>query len=173
MKNTNMDESQAIFNRNHRRSRTKRGGALLEAGLIFVLGISLMIGLFDVGQMMFIHQTVIERTREAARWATVNPFDSTKVTNMVLYGSPTAGTAGTELFNMSASKVSVSHTGSGSMSDNISLTVSGYTYLLFSATIVNAFWPRTRNSSAPSAQRPGLSVTYTIPCEYDEWAPSS
>jgi hypothetical protein len=172
MKDTKMHAARVVLTRNHRPNRAERGSALVEASLIFVLGISLLIGLFDVGQMMFVHQTVMERTREAARWATVNPFDSTKVTNMVLYGTPAAGTAGTELFNMSSSNVAVSHSGSGTMNDNISLTVSGYTYLLFSSAIVNMFWSR-GGSTSISAQHTGLSVTYTIPCEYDEWAPTS
>ena len=145
---------------------------MVEASLIFVLATTLLIGLFDVAQVMFIHQTVVERAREAARWGTVNPYDATKITNMVLYGTPTAGTAGTELFNMSSSNVAVSHVGSGSMSDRLSITVSGYTYLLFSAAIVNTLTPHS-GTTVPTVQRTGLSVTYTIPCEYDEWSPTS
>jgi len=162
---------EANMNNGTRRSM-QRGSALVEAALIFVLGISLLIGMFDVGQMMFIHQTVVERTQEAARWGTVNPYDATKITNMVLYGSSTAGTAGSELFGMSSSNVAVSHIGSGTMSDRISITVSGYTYLLFSSAIVNTLTPHS-SGNTPTVQHTGLSVTYTIPCEYDEWSPSS
>src|SRR5579862_626185 len=122
-----------------RRHDRQRGAALVEASLIFILALGLLMGLVDVGEMLFIHQTVTDHVRAAARWAAVNPYDPTSTTNMVLYGTTTAGTSG--LFGMTSSNVTISHdTSDGLYADRIGITVSGYSYLFFSGSIVNAFY---------------------------------
>lgn len=92
------------------RKRTQTGNVFVESALIFVVAAIFGIGALDVGLMMFTHHTVLNRVRAAGRWSAVNPFDATQITNMVLYGTPTAGQAGTELFGMSASNVPSSTT---------------------------------------------------------------
>jgi Flp pilus assembly protein TadG len=148
------------------RRRNQRGNTLVEAGLIFVLGISLLIGLFDLGQILFIHQTVVERTRAAARWAAVNPYNSDQTKNMVLYGSPTAPDGGTPLFGMTTSNIAVAHDNSdGLYADRIQITVSGYTYFFFSAAIVNTMYPSAGHSGSVSPTHTGLTISMTIPHE--------
>ncbi len=144
---------------------------MVEGALIFVLGVSLLIGLLDIGQILFIHQTVVDRTNTAARWASVSPFDATQIKNMILYGTPSAGTPGSELFNMSASNISVAHdTSDGAYADRISIVVSGYSYLFFSGMFVNTMYGSQSQdhgvSSGPSVVRTGLTVTTMIPHEY-------
>jgi hypothetical protein len=143
-----------------RRNR-ERGSTLVEAALILILALALLIGVLDLGQMMFIHQTVAERTRAAARWGAVNPYDASKVSNMVLYGSITAN-PGSELFNITPSHVAVAHNALGTTDDRIDVTVSGYSYSFFSAAIVNSFY----GAGGASANRTGLTVHVSVPYEY-------
>lgn len=144
------------------RKRTQTGSVFVESALIFIVAAIFGIGAIDVGLMVFTHQTVLNRTRAAGRWSAVNPFDATQITNMVLYGTPTAGQAGTELFGMNASNVTVVHdTSDGMYADRVIITVSGYTYFLFSGAIANA-----SQSSGPSAQRTGLTTSLVVPHEY-------
>jgi hypothetical protein len=148
------------------KKQPERGSTLVEASLIFVLGMGLLIGMFDLGQMLFLQQTVVERTRYAARWAAVNAYDSDQITNMVLYGTPTAPPSGTPLFNMSASNVTVAHdTADGLFADRITVTVSGYSYLFFSGAIVNTMYGN-GSSAATSVVRTGLTASETILHEY-------
>jgi hypothetical protein len=150
-----------------RRSKHQRGNALLEAGLIFIVGSVLLFGIFDLAQMLFIHQAVVNQIRAAARWAAVNTYDAGKITNMVLYGTPTAGTPGTELFGMSTSNVSVIHdTSDGLYADRIQISASGYSYLLFSGTIANAV-----AGGYPSVSRVGLRASMTVPHEHIDLLP--
>ena len=151
--------------------KKQRGGTLVEGALIFTLASALLIGVIDLGQMLFVHQTVVDRVRVAARWASVNPYDSSQITNMVLYGTPAAGTSGTELFGMTSSNVVATHdTSDGAYADRITINVSGYTYLMFSGTIVNTLYSlgggANGSGGGPSVVRTGLTVNTTVPHEY-------
>lgn len=86
--------------------RGERGSTLVESALTFVVFTALFIGVFDVGSLMMVHQTLTDRARNAARWGAVNTFDATSIQNLVLYGSTTAGTTG--FFNLTSANVSVS-----------------------------------------------------------------
>ena len=47
------------------------GSTILELALIFLVFLGLLIGTFDFGQFLFIHQALVERARYAARWSTL------------------------------------------------------------------------------------------------------
>jgi len=64
---------------------------MIETALIFIIFASLLLGIMDFGQFLFIHQALVERARYAARWGAVtNPSDSAAITNMVLYNQPSS-----------------------------------------------------------------------------------
>ncbi len=48
--------------------RSNRGSTMVELTLIFLVFFCLLIGAFDFGQFLFIHQALVERARFAARW---------------------------------------------------------------------------------------------------------
>src|ERR1700741_4496458 len=93
--------------------RKKSGGSVIvETALIFLVFACLLLGAFDFGQFLFVHQALVERARYAARWGAItNPTDSTAITNMVLYNSPTG--SGTGYFNLTIDNVFVTNPGSG------------------------------------------------------------
>lgn len=77
------------------RSRRSRGQSLVESALVLLVYLVLLIGILDVGQVLFIHQTMVERTRAALRFGAVqDPFNADAVRNMVLYNQPTVPGAG-------------------------------------------------------------------------------
>src|SRR6266849_5789644 len=92
-----------------RRRRTGQGSVMVETALIFIVFAGMLIGAFDFGQFLFIHQALVERARYAARWGAINdPTDSASITNMVLYNQATTPPPGTgSYFNLTAGNVTV------------------------------------------------------------------
>ena len=105
-----------------KRSRQK-GATALETVLTLIVFLALFFGIFDVGTMLFVHQTLTDRARNAARWGAVNTYDPTSIQNLVLYGTTTAGQ--TASFGLSAANVTVSRPAAtiGQPEDRIIVTV--------------------------------------------------
>ncbi len=50
---------------------------------------ALLLGVVDFGQVIFTHQSLVERVRSAARWGSLHPDEGPgPVRNYVLYGNP-------------------------------------------------------------------------------------
>lgn len=65
----------------------KKGQSMIEATLVLLAFFALLLGVIDCGQVLFSHQALVERVREAVRWGSVHPFDGTgeQIANLVLY----------------------------------------------------------------------------------------
>jgi len=110
----------------HSARRTgQRGATLVESALTLILFLALFIGIFDIGEMLFVHQTLMDRTRNAARWGAVNTYDPTSIQNLVLYGAIAPATGQVASFGLGASNVIVSRPGGsiGTAEDRIVVTV--------------------------------------------------
>jgi hypothetical protein len=87
----------------------RRGQAMLEGVLVLLTLLLVVIGILDLGQVFFLHQTMTERARAGARWAAVNEFDPERtesIRNVVVYDNPDAtGRAG--LFGLRPEMVTV------------------------------------------------------------------
>jgi len=114
---------------------------MVETAIIFVAFVFILVGIFDFGQFLFVHQALVERARYAARWGAVNdPTDSTSITNMVLYNQSTSPQTGTPTyFNLSSSNVSVTNPGSGTNDYRLTIQISGYSYLVLSPYIAGTY----------------------------------
>ncbi|MCU1236159.1 MAG: hypothetical protein JWP63_4126 [Candidatus Solibacter sp.] len=108
--------------------KNRRGTALVETALSLGLFTSIVFSLFDFGYVMYMHQTVASRMQDAARYASLNPTDTTGTKNYVLYRSTTGSGAG--LFGLQTSNVSVVRSGSGTSSDRVTITVNGFAFRL-------------------------------------------
>ena len=97
-----------MYKSTRQRRKISKGSAILESTFIFLVFFCMLIGTFDFGQFLFIHQALVERSRNATRWGAVHDAPTDQVTNMVLYGQSTAGTAG--YFNLTAAMVDVTKT---------------------------------------------------------------
>jgi Flp pilus assembly protein TadG len=128
-----------IMPRVPRRRQTSRGSTILELSFIFLIFFSLLMGAFDFGQFLFLHQALVERARSAARWAllTSPPPTNTEVQNMVLYGQSTAGTNG--YFGLTSSTVTVTQSNANTWNWRISVLISNYPYKMFSPYIAGSY----------------------------------
>ncbi len=113
----------------------RRGQGALEAVLVLLVFVAMLLGVFDIAQLTFTHQTLTARARSAARWAVVNPFDATAAENMVLFNQPTVPTGQTTgPFGLTRSMVSVVRPSAsiGTAEDRVTVTISGYQIHYFS-----------------------------------------
>ena len=123
--------------------RNQRGSAIVEASLILMLLVTILLGCFDFGFVLFQHQTLIGQASSAARYGAIYPSDLTAIQNMVLYGSPSvpagnsAGAPG--IFGLTPSNVSVSRASSGTPEDRIAISVSGYNFTFIAPFIAGRF----------------------------------
>ncbi len=138
------------------RRQSQRGSVFVETAFIFVVFSATLLGIWDFGQQLFVHQMITDRTRAAARWGAVNnPKDTTGIRNMVMYQQSATPVAGTPSFmGLTASNIAVSDPGQGTDNYRVVVVVSGYTY-----TSVSIF---------SGGNRTGLPVTVTVPLDiYD------
>ena len=72
-------------------SNRRRGQSLVEGTLVMLAFFALLLGVLDCGQILFAHQSLVERVRAAVRWGTLHSEDGPdRVVNFVLYGQPDA-----------------------------------------------------------------------------------
>ena len=107
----------------------QRGAALVDTSLILVVFMAILIGILDFGHFLYRHQVIVDRERNAIRYAVVNPYDPTAIQNLVLYGQTDAPPAGTQAwFNLTPSMVTVNRFDAGTASDRVVVTVANYSF---------------------------------------------
>ena len=110
----------------------------MEMALIFLVFFSLLIGAFDFGQFLYIHQALVERARWAARWGlTNNTATTSQIQNMVIYGQSSAGSNG--YFGLTSSMVTVTASNANTWNWRISVLISNYPYQMFSPYIAGTY----------------------------------
>jgi TadE-like protein len=146
-----------------RRNRRK-GSTLLESVLTLVVFLSLFIGVLDMGEMFFVHQTLTDRARNAARWGAVNAFDPVSMQNLVLYGAMTPANGQTPSFGLTTANVTVTRPAAsiGLPEDRVVVTV------VYPVTLVSVFIGQSAHgwSNAPVPTwnlRIQISVPYEVP----------
>ena len=123
-----------------RRVRRSRGSSVVETALCGLIFFCMLLGAFDFGQFLFIHQALVVRARTAARWGAINdPTNSTGITNMVLYNKSSRPDDASAYFNLSSSNVIVSNADSGTNDHRLNVQISGYTYKMFSPYIAGSY----------------------------------
>src|SRR5713101_3740823 len=103
----------------------QKGGTMLEMVLTLVVFLSLFIGVLDIGEMFFVHQTLTDRARNAARWGAVNTFNATSMQNLVLYGATAPANGQTPSFGLTTANVTVTRPAAtiGKAEDRVIVTV--------------------------------------------------
>jgi len=121
----------------------RRGQSLVESTFIALVFLATLLGIFDVGQILFIHQTFVERARNAARSSVVNAYDPAVVRNLVLYNQATVPEGSTTGFmGLTAEMVNVTRADAGTNEDRLVITISSYPYRFFSPLISKMFYSR-------------------------------
>ena len=108
----------------------QRGNAMVEMALTLTLFLTAIFSLFDFGWVLFYHQTLVHQARTAARYGALNPGDLSGTQNMAIWSKTAQGTAAQAILGLQPANVLVSRNGQGTNSDNISVTISGYQYIL-------------------------------------------
>lgn len=112
-------------------NRRRRGSVLVESSLILIVFFVVLIGTFDVSQLLFVQHSLTERTRNAARYGAVNTFDQTAIENMVLYNQPAIPDGATPAFNLTRAMLAVSRQDAGTPEDRVVVTVAWYPIQFF------------------------------------------
>lgn len=144
------------------RRHESRGQSLLESTLVLLAFLTLLIGVLDVGQVLFLHHTLVERTRAALRYGAVQtPFDADAVRNMVLYNQPTIpGNAGSGdgggdppvvpgIFGLMPSMVQVQRHDATFNEDRITIQITQYPFRFYTPMIAGLYEGKPIEGSTP------------------------
>jgi Flp pilus assembly protein TadG len=149
--------------RNLRRNR--RGNSLVESGLMLVMFIFVLTGIADFGQFLYVHQTISERARVAARYGSlathfVDPDDGqtkltaadiTKIKNLAVYNSPNPPEGATPLVGrLTTGMVTPTLNGTFGQDDaRVTVTIANYPFGFISPYMSTSTWYKTITASAP------------------------
>ena len=120
-----------------RRERKSRGHVMLESALIFIVFFCMLIGTFDFGQFLYIHQALVERARWAARAGVSAGYTDDQTRNLVLYGTSSAGTAG--YFGLDTTMVTATTSDAGTTNARMVVTISNYPYVMLSPYLAGTY----------------------------------
>jgi Flp pilus assembly protein TadG len=107
------------------RRKRQRGSTMVESALVLIVALCLMIGIADIGQMLFARSSVMERVRSALRYGAVD-YNETKIRNIVLYGTATPAADARPGFGLTASMVAIARLDTNTTADRLKITVSNY-----------------------------------------------
>jgi Flp pilus assembly protein TadG len=129
------------------------GSRLVESALVALVFLATLIGIFDLGQILFVHQAFVERARSAARYAAVNTFDEAAFKNMVLYHQTTVPEGRTSgIFGLTPAQVSVTQHDVNTNDHRIVVAINDYPCRFLSPLIARVFTGRSITISLPSEQ---------------------
>lgn len=121
------------------KKRLEAGIATIEFAIVATFFLMMIIAIVSGGHLFFTHNALVESTRRGARYASLLAKPSTgscasdsttvdPVKNMVLYGTPTAGTT-TLVSNLQASNITVCYSNDyGVGQGTVSVKIENYTY---------------------------------------------
>jgi len=113
-----------------RRSR-RRGAVTVESSLILPLFLLFWFGIIDLGIAFFIREATVHQIHAGARYAVLNDYDTTKITNVLLRNDPNSAT-GSTWFSLRTPTVSIQLAGTTAANDRRAvITVSDYEWLHF------------------------------------------
>jgi Flp pilus assembly protein TadG len=136
------------------KNRKRRGNTLVESSLVLLVFLAMLIAIVDFGQVLFFHQSLVERVRAGLRWGTVRSYDANAIKNYICFNSATApANGGTGFLGLTNSNITVSHTDAGTNTERIQVAIVDYNFYLFSPWIAKVF---TNN----------MAVVESLPVEY-------
>ena len=102
---------------------------MVETALVLIPFLFMLLGAFDFCQILFVHQSLVERTRAAARYAEVNPgTDLPTIQNLIMYGQTTAPANSIPAFGLAGGNITNTQVANGDVSQEWKITVSNYQF---------------------------------------------
>lgn len=132
----------------HTKIHSERGTAVLEFTLTAAVFLMMIVAIISGGHLFFTYNAMVESTRRGARFAATLAKPATEnclntsttvdpVKNMVLYGTPTAGTT-TLVNNLQPSNVTVCYSADyGVAQGTVSVKIENYTYTFALGRVIN------------------------------------
>jgi Flp pilus assembly protein TadG len=115
----------------------ERGTAMVEMALTMAVFLTLFIGILDIAQLLFIHETLSDRVRAATRAGAVYGYNDATLQNIIIYGKTTAGRH--SFYGVTANNIQITRPAAGVDNPALSIRVSGVQYKmmtpLFSKTL--------------------------------------
>ena len=96
-----------------KKGKSEKGQSLVEMALVCLIFFFLLFGILEFGRALWTYNTIVQSTREAARWAVVNvanAADSTDINrarNIVIYGYPDVSSGAPLLPGLASATVTV------------------------------------------------------------------
>ena len=127
-----------MFRRKKRTS--EKGQSLVEMALVCLIFFFLLFGILEFGRALWTYNTIVQSTREAARWAVVNvanAADSTDINrarNIVIYGYPDVSSGAPLVPGLDSATVTVviqplqTDASGTAINEKISVSVSNYQF---------------------------------------------
>ena len=137
--------------RHENRNVKRRGVTLVECALVLFLFLFVLIGILDMGTILFTYQGLVQRVQAGARYGIVNTYDETKIKNVVAYGDPDGGT--NAFFGITMDLISVEVDDLDNQISRVQVLIDDYPMYLFTPFVSGAF------------QLPKIEATFTTESE--------
>jgi len=136
----------------NKRNRQK-GQALVESALVVLIFLCMLISTFDFAQVLFVHNSLVNRVRISLRWAAMNPYDEISVKNMVRYSQATQPQGAQAYLGLTESQINVTRFDTGTATERIQIAIVNHPYHFFTPLMARVFTN-------------DLAVVATLPTEY-------
>jgi len=117
------------------RRRLQKGASMIEGSFVFLITISLVLFIMDMGRFLLAQQYISERARAAVRLAVVNNWDEASVQNYVCYGTtsaPAGSPAPSGLMGLTPANITAIWKGTATSPDyRLQVTISGLRVFTF------------------------------------------
>jgi len=123
-----------------KKGKSEKGQSLVEMALVCLIFFFLLFGILEFGRALWTYNTIVQSTREAARWAVVNvanAADSTDINrarNIVIYGYPDVSSGAPLVPGLDSATVTVviqplqTDASGTAINEKISVSVSNYQF---------------------------------------------
>jgi Flp pilus assembly protein TadG len=113
---------------------------MVESALTLLTFFVMLLGAIDFGQVIYFHQSLVERARTAVRYGVTNPTNTDGIKNMAVYNSvAAAGPPSPILPSLTTAMVNVQNPDANTPNARVVVTISGYPVTFFSPYITQSF----------------------------------
>jgi hypothetical protein len=135
----------------------QRGQAMVESALVLLVTMGILIGTCDFGQFLFLHQSLTERVRAAARYGAVRAYawPGTEMLNVAVYNDPNPPNGASSIVpGLTTSMVTAEIIGEGTDAARIRVSINNFPFNFFSPWIAQQATARTIIASVPYEHGP-------------------
>lgn len=109
------------------KKKSERGASLVEFSIAATVFITVMFAIVEFGRAVWAHNALADAARRGARYAVINPANTTKVKNLVVYGDPDGGT-NPVVPELTTDNVEVTYSGFGLDVGTVQVTIKDYDF---------------------------------------------